>query len=219
MEKKVKALALAMLSYLNGLGILFSKTNLLKLIYFFDVEFYRQHGTQFSGFDWKFYHLGPWTAEYDELLSELKEQRLVTEIPFARAEFEGVTLKSESDIPLRDAVGNGLDESELIRILNDWGAETTGRLLDYVYFQTEPMEFAERNQPLDFSHISRERAAKYRRSVSNVTPGLIAKRKREYMARLEARRVASSSTGPFTPASYDEEFARAMEKMERLQAS
>jgi hypothetical protein len=40
-----------------------TKTKLLKLLYLFDVEYYRQHRYTFTGFGWKFFHLGPWAAE------------------------------------------------------------------------------------------------------------------------------------------------------------
>ena len=41
-------------------GSYFTKTKLLKLLYLFDVEYYRIHRIIFfTGFSWKFYHLGP----------------------------------------------------------------------------------------------------------------------------------------------------------------
>jgi hypothetical protein len=46
-----------------------TKTKLLKLLYLLDVEYHRQHRRTFTGFGWKFFHLGPWAAEYDSALS------------------------------------------------------------------------------------------------------------------------------------------------------
>src|SRR5713101_4873865 len=48
-----------------------TKTKLLKLLYLFDVEYYRVHRQTFTGFSWKFFHLGPWAAEFDPTLDGL----------------------------------------------------------------------------------------------------------------------------------------------------
>ena len=57
-----------------------TKTKLLKLLYLFDVEYYRQHQhTRFTGFGWKFFHLGPWAAEYDPMLSGLLAHGVLSE--------------------------------------------------------------------------------------------------------------------------------------------
>src|SRR6266849_3614938 len=48
-----------------------TKTKLLKLLYLFDVEYYRAHRQTFTGFSWKFFHLGPWAAEFDPTLDGL----------------------------------------------------------------------------------------------------------------------------------------------------
>ena len=57
----------------------------------------------------------------------------------------------------RRAFPNVNDESILLEVLKRWGTRKTGEILNHVYFQTEPMEGAVRNQPLDFSLIATER--------------------------------------------------------------
>src|ERR1039457_5693019 len=56
-----------------------TKTKLLKLLYLFDVEYYRRHRRTFTGFGWKFFHLGPWAAEYDPALSGLLAHGVLSE--------------------------------------------------------------------------------------------------------------------------------------------
>jgi hypothetical protein len=41
------------------------------------------------------------------------------------------------------------------RMVDTFAALSTPELLDYVYFSTEPMEGAEKLQPLDFGKVSR----------------------------------------------------------------
>ena len=219
MNADTNSLVLAVLSYLGEAGSSVSKTKLLKLLYLFDVEFYRAHQRSFTGFNWKFFHLGPWTAEYDSVLGDLKKARVLEEVPFSANDFDGVTLRSSKPTPLRSVLTNVSDESILIRILNDWGAEPTGRLLDYVYFHTEPMEQGVRNANLDFSTIAPRVSARYKRSSSSATAKDIEKRKSEYRARIVGRRAQSEPKKHITPPRYDAEYVDALEVMERLQYS
>ncbi len=219
MNTEVKTLIPAILSYLSERGGLVSKTKLLKLLYLFDVEFYREHGATFTGFDWKFFHLGPWTSEFDPLLGDLKSSRVMEEIAYSAKEHEGVTLRATDQKPLRAALSNVRDESILIRILNDWGTEPTAKVLDHVYFQTEPMEHGVRDSRLDFSTVKPLIANRYKRTSSNTTKKEVERRKREYQARVESRRVQQGPPRKSTPARYDAEYEDALKTMERLQSS
>jgi hypothetical protein len=193
MNAQVKTLIPAILSSLNEKHCNVSKTKLLKLLYLFDVEFYRAHQKSFTGFDWTFYHLGPWTAEIDEVLGALILGGTISEFPFATNEFEGVVLRAKNSASLRDALSDVKDQFILMRILKDWGEQPTGRLLDHVYFHTEPMERGQRNQGLDFSLIATEQPKLYKRSSSNTTPSMLEKKKREFQAKLAARTEAKKS--------------------------
>src|SRR5262249_1119378 len=70
MNPKLKDLMAAIVSRVNERGSGVSKTKLLKLLYLFDIEWFRRHKETFSGFDWQFYLLGPWTGEYDPTLEK-----------------------------------------------------------------------------------------------------------------------------------------------------
>jgi len=217
MNPQVKTLVPAVLAYLGERTGSVSKTKLLKLLYLFDVEFYRAHRKLFTGFDWTFYHLGPWTSEIDEVLGGLIGEGIVSEVPFAAHDYEGVTLRAEQPSTLRDSLSEAADEFILIRLLNDWGPQPTGRLLDHVYFQTEPMQVGRRNERLDFSVITASQPERYKRSASNTSASALARKKREFQQKVAARN--SSGSGPkirITPPRYDEEFAEALDTLERL---
>ena len=67
----IEKLIAAIVTWVVGEGSYVTKTKLLKLLYLFDVEYYRAHRETFTGFGWKFFHLGPWAAEFDPALDEL----------------------------------------------------------------------------------------------------------------------------------------------------
>ena len=71
-----------------------TKTKLLKLLYLFDVEYYRQHRCKFTGFGWKFFHLGPWAAEYDPTLSGLLAHGVLSEQRSNSSEYDAGVLQA-----------------------------------------------------------------------------------------------------------------------------
>ena len=98
--------------------------------------------------------------------------------------------------------------------LGRWGTRTTGEILNYVYFQTEPMEEGIRNQPLDFPLISTARHAAYSRSSSGKSPAAINKLREQFKHRQSERKAESQRPFSFTPPKYDEEYFEAMAKIE-----
>jgi hypothetical protein len=123
-------------------------TRLVKLIYLADVEWRRCHqGEPLTNASWRFLHFGPYAKEFAPLLGgddvEVQEQsgRL-----FKRLQFSDEDLDEQS-------VPN--DVSRLLdNFIKQWGDADLNLLLDYVYFETEPMENATRGRDLDFSGIA-----------------------------------------------------------------
>jgi len=218
MNSQLKQIIPAMVSYVNDHGGYVTKTKLLKLIYLFDVEYYRANRRTFTGFTWKFFHLGPWAREFDPVLDELVGAGTLLESQSTRPEYDTKFLKTESPQDFSPLFSNFHDESALRTVLNTWAESSTGEILDYVYFRTEPMEHGIRNEPLDFSVIPEERPEKYVRPASGASVKQIAKMKEEFAARLGA---LQSSRPPkpfdFTPPSYDEEFRAAIAKLDAIE--
>lgn len=215
MSLQLRQLIPAMVSYVNDHGGYVTKTKLLKLIYLFDVEYYRANRRTFTGFTWKFFHLGPWAREFDPVLDELVGAGVLLESQSTRPEYDTKFLRSDSPYDFSSLFASFRDESALRTVLSTWAESSTGEILDYVYFRTEPMEHGIRNEPLDFSVISEDRPEKYTRPASGASAKLIAKMKQDFASRLGA---AQQSSPPkpfdFTPPSYDEEFRAAIAKLD-----
>lgn len=219
MNPQVKILVPAIISFVNERGGGITKTKLLKLLYLFDIEYFRLHGKTFTGFDWKFFHLGPWTSQFDVVLDGLVEGGNVVQQSLQAVDYEVALLRTEESVELKRAVTDVRDEIHLNRILMDWGTRPTGELLDYVYFRTEPMEHGVRNEKLDFSYVSREHVPKYKRASSETKPGIVQRKKREFHERLAKLQQGASAGLKITPPKYDEDFFAALETMERLRGS
>lgn len=109
------------------------------------------------------------------------------------------------------------DEVMIRKILKQWGDKTTGEILDYVYFQTAPMETAIRNQPLDFSATQLSSGTKYERAPSGATQAEIKKLKAQFETR-RTERAGLKAKPDLTPPNYDEDFEKAMTILQSLDA-
>ena len=212
MNNPLSELVVAVVSYVTEHGGYVTKTKLLKLLYLFDLEFYRAHGRIFTEFQWKYFHLGPWTAEFDPLLDKLISQASLTEHVVERPDFDAKFLRSSGSSNLRKPFDSYKDEAILKSVLDTWGPSPTGEILDHVYFRTEPMEHGIRNENLDFSTVLREVTETYKRSPSNKTAGEIKALRKEFGEKVAKR--LGSPTFQFTQPRYDDEFRVAMEKLD-----
>jgi hypothetical protein len=191
-----------------------TKTKLLKLLYLFDVEYYRQYRRTFTGFGWKFFHLGPWAAEYDVALSGLLAHGIISEQHSNTSEYDTAFYKPGERVEASCAFVNAKDESILLGVLKRWGTRTTGEILNYVYFQNEPMEAGIRNQPLDFSLIATERPAVYSRSSSGKSPAEIRQIRAKFEHQQAEKKAKEQQPFAFTRPKYDEEYFEAMAKLQ-----
>jgi hypothetical protein len=212
MNNSISELLVAIVSYVTARGGYVTKTKLLKLIYLLDVEFYRAHGAIFTGFQWKYFHLGPWTREFDPLLDELVLQGILLEQMSERSEFDKKFLRANEPVDLRKPFDSYRDEAILKTILDTWGPSTTGEILDYVYFRTEPMEYGIRNEKLDFTKVLEQAPSIYKRPASEKTAKEIKALRKEFSLKTTGR--LSPPTFQFTPPEYDEEFRAAIEKLD-----
>src|SRR5690242_15358350 len=137
MKSNLPDLIVAVVSYVTEHGGYVTKTKLLKLLYLLDVEFYRAHGRTFTELQWKYFHLGPWTREFDPLLENLLSKRCLSENVSDRAEFDTRFLRATERVDLRRPFESYKDEAILKTLLDIWGPSTTAEILDYVYFRTE----------------------------------------------------------------------------------
>lgn len=215
MNRALRDLIPAMVSYITEHGGYVTKTKLLKLLYLFDVEYYRMHRQTFTGFQWKFFHLGPWAKEYDEVIDRLVGQLDLVESASSRPEFDTKFYRTREKLDLGRLFTSYRDEGALKEVLDRWGDSTTGEILDYVYFRTEPMLCGVRNQPLDFSRISQETPPAYKRPSSAKTPAEIETLRSKFREKTAALRSSHKDQFRFTPPRYDADFLDALSKLEQ----
>lgn len=124
------------------------KTKLIKILYLLDVENYRCHQRMHTELNWIFYKYGPYAFELEEFLRNIGVAEEGIALGGGRV-FLKLGIESEDDVEIdleRKAV--------LDNLLEDWGDASLGELLDYVYFDTEPMMGAQtRGEALDFNSV------------------------------------------------------------------
>jgi uncharacterized phage-associated protein len=131
------------------------KVRITKLLYLLDLEYYRDHGSTFTGLNWIYYKYGPYTAEIDDVLSQvgikLEEEAFTSKKSIKRLMVSESVSAYSVDTHL---------ENYLHRIWTAWGMESLPRLLDFVYFETEPMLDAKRGEPLNFNKVTKKEIPK-----------------------------------------------------------
>jgi hypothetical protein len=209
----IKSLIHAIVSQVNDKGGYVTKTKLLKLLYLLDVDYFRRHRQTFTGFAWKFFHLGPWAREFDPLVEELVRSEVLAENASTKQDYDTKFFRAAEPRDTNGLFSSFADESILRSILNTWSEATTGEILDYVYFHTEPMERGVRNEPLDFAWVNQEKPEKYVRTKSGISDKDIRKQRQDFQQKL-AQQKSHTQRFEFTAPRYDQEFERALEKIE-----
>lgn len=134
-------------------GIL-NKTALVKFVYLVEVEYWRRYGKPVTGLEWRFHHYGPYAAELDR---EIDDNPLFQVFGSRNS---GYGFSPSLEWKQIEAAFNTHYDPAVKRIADDvvqqWGLETLDTVLEYVYFETEPMQDAERGEILDFSTIQVE---------------------------------------------------------------
>jgi hypothetical protein len=207
----VKSLIQVIVSQVVKRGGYVTKTKLLKLLYLLDVEYYRVHRRTLTGFNWKFLHLGPWAREFDPLVEELIRSHELFETASSKQDYETKFYRPAELFEADGVFASHADEELLHSIVSMWAEASTGEILDYVYFRTEPMLQGIRNETLDFSYISSSKPERYARPKSGTPEKEISKARRAFRDRAAQQAPADFQ---FTPPRYDEEFESALEKLE-----
>ena len=135
------------------------RTVLMKLVYLADVEHYRQYGSQATELRWRFHHYGPYAHELERTAGnlglEIDEQKFGgTAGPRAA---EGYHYRRTGDWREIEREFNSHYAASVKRcvdkVVGQWGLDSLPTILDYVYFETEPMQDVKRGEYLDFSKI------------------------------------------------------------------
>jgi Protein of unknown function (DUF4065) len=205
----------AVLTCARSQGGSVTKTKLLKLLYLFDIESFRQTRTTLTGFSWIFYKYGPWAPEYDPVLDELQGSDVIALHAGTKIDLDMVFVDATRPVQFSIAFPSAVEEIRARRIIEAWADRPTGELLDYVYFHTAPMREARRGEPLDFNAVLEEEPAPdYKRTNSAVADRERKKRQREFRKSINEARA----TGPapiYIEPRFDGDFWRAVEILDR----
>jgi hypothetical protein len=197
----LKQLVAAILTLIRHHGGFATKTKLIKLLYLVDVESVRDTGARLTTLDWIFHLYGPWTGEYDDLLSEMQAEGLI--------EIRAEVATFINPLQLVDVAKLPLPVSAYLatrHIVERWALEPTKKLLDYVYFETEPMDNPVRGERLDFSSIKpRSETPLYRPVKSTASEEAIKAMRRKFQKQSTPPPIAK-----FTRPHYDEAFQQAV---------
>lgn len=111
-------------------------------------------GHTFTGFPWRFIYFGPYCREALHCIEEASRAGYICKETFESKFAED---KDYNLFSCADTDAEGLEEQVHIRILSQLQSainrlgDDTPLLLDYVYFETEPMEDVRKGDLLDFS--------------------------------------------------------------------
>ena len=208
----------------NEQGGSVGRTALMKLVYLVDVEHWRQYGKQATGLRWRFHHYGPYAAELDADVraSGLHVDEDVFDRKVGNRSMSGYRYHRTGDWKEIARAFNAHYDAQVKRcvdkVVEQWALDSLPTILDYVYFETEPMEDAKRGEFLDFSKIQMEPTLPQKTFKLEFSDEYIAKmrhRMREEREEIEKkRREARKPTEPI----YDEvyfEACRIMAEEER----
>jgi hypothetical protein len=117
-----------------------------KLMYLIEWEYYAWKRERLTDLDWLYLHYGPWSSTLSHVLDEFKapteeeEQGRFRQVFWTPPEYDRVDTRLQWEL-----------EGIVQRVLETFGPMPTEDIVRYVYFNTEPMQHAERRQPLDFT--------------------------------------------------------------------
>lgn len=154
MGKNISDLTAFIVCYAGERDINLTTLRLVKFLYLADLYFARHHsGQTFTGFPWRFVHYGPYCAEVLQEIDLAESQGLIDagsmESKFVDKDYTLYTCREGDSARLRKNLPDEMI-SPLQRAIRKYGDDTPA-LLDYVYFDTEPMEGVRKGNLLDFS--------------------------------------------------------------------
>lgn len=135
-------------NYKERIGIAPAKTKLLKLAYLAEIYYTRLTGKRLTNQEWVFWKYGPYFWEYDELITN--ESLFVK--PDTSDDFYPVEVRDDYN-PKEPSI----NEYTAISRALEHASDDLNEILDFVYFDTEPMMKAQtRGETLDFDSVMPE---------------------------------------------------------------
>jgi len=122
-----------------------TKTHILKLSYLVELEYFRQTKTRLTSVEWVYFKYGPYLFDYDSYI----DGKCISVVK-PNDDFSLLNYNTNYDIPELDRTAERLID----RVIKRFGDMPLTKLLDYIYYDTEPMMNVEsRNEVLDFDTV------------------------------------------------------------------
>lgn len=214
---ELKPLIAYIVDQVGDQGGTIGRTALMKLVYLADIEHYRRYGKQATNLQWRFHHYGPYSLELDREVRALGLD--IDESVFSSAQGDcavsGYRYRRVGDWKeVERAFNSNYDAAArrcVDRVVEQWGLDPLPTILDYVYFETEPMQDARRGEMLDFSKVQPETASRTSVAQAWLSKELAS----EMRQRLHARRgtPAKKEVRKATEPPYDEVYEEACRVM------
>jgi hypothetical protein len=197
--------------YATDRGVKLTFLRLVKFLYLVDLTWARENkGEPLTGWPWKFVYYGPFCIESLDAIEKAYYSGFIKKDTYpSKFVDEDYNLYWCSEKPdISESMPSFL-KSPLDDAISKWGDDTYG-LLDYVYFDTEPMLDAKKGDLLDFS-----KARKFEKPIEikmrKLNPESVAKGK-EILERLKTKykeELANRSKGSQPIYDYDEVYYKA----------
>ena len=150
--------------YATQQGIKLTTNRLVKFVYLADLYQARlKNGMTLTDFPWRFIHYGPYCGQVGKLIEDTALEGFICK---ETSDSKFSVNKEYNLFSCKDTDAEDLEEQfhigvigQLQEVIRKFG-EDTPQLLDYVYFDTEPMKDAKSGDLLDFSKAKRPEIGK-----------------------------------------------------------
>lgn len=219
---KSQEAVLALLSELEESGIRsLPLTSLVKFVYLVDYSHAKESsGAKLTSLGWRFLHFGPFDGAVMTGIDGLEHMGWVNRQAGGGIDKDYQLYSLAESITRRTLESIGLSVRAAGRVrqyLQDY-ARDQSKLLNFVYFQTEPMDDATPEAMLDFSSCRADRWQDIKPLKTNPIQSDALKAHRERIATRHAAEDAKMTTPIIWQGQYDDVYFRAMDMLDATEA-
>lgn len=143
---KFKDIIPHIINQLSTRKLYFGKTKIIKIAYLLELLYYKINKKRLTDANWIFFKYGPYPINYNNYLEQ--DNIITTDDDH----FQTISISDEFDLPTIPTEVKTLINGLVL----EYGDMDINELLNYVYFETEPMIHATPRSELDFSLVIKE---------------------------------------------------------------